>query len=132
MNILVTGGAGFIGSHFVEKCLALGHEVAVLDDFNDFYDPAIKRANIAGFIKNVPVHEIDIRDGAAVLRVVKDGRFETIVHLAARAGVRPSIKDPEALPRHQHHRHLASARGGKAGRRARVSSALRARAFMAC
>jgi UDP-glucuronate 4-epimerase len=95
MNILVTGGAGFIGSHFVEKCLALGHEVAVLDDFNDFYDPAIKRANIAGFIENVPVHEIDIRDGAAVLRVVKDGRFDTIVHFAARAGVRPSIKDPK-------------------------------------
>ena len=95
MNILVTGGAGFIGSHFVEKCLALGHEVAVLDDFNDFYDPAIKRANIAGFIKNVLVHEIDIRDGAAVLRMVKDGRFDTIVHLAARAGVRPSIKDPK-------------------------------------
>jgi UDP-glucuronate 4-epimerase len=95
MNILVTGGAGFIGSHFVEKCLALGHEVTVLDDFNDFYDPAIKRANIAGFGNDVLVHEIDIRDGAAVLRVVKDGRFDTIVHLAARAGVRPSIKDPK-------------------------------------
>jgi UDP-glucuronate 4-epimerase len=95
MNILVTGGAGFIGSHFVEKCLALGHRVAVLDDFNDFYDPAIKRANIAGFSNDVLVHEIDIRDGAAVLRVVKDGRFDTIVHLAARAGVRPSIKDPK-------------------------------------
>ena len=95
MNILVTGGAGFIGSHFVEKCLALGHEVAVLDDFNDFYDPAIKRANIAGFSNDVLVHEIDIRDGAAVLRVVKDGRFDTVVHLAARAGVRPSIKDPK-------------------------------------
>ena len=47
MKILVTGGAGFIGSHFAAKCLKLGHSVAVMDEFNDFYDPAIKRANIA-------------------------------------------------------------------------------------
>jgi UDP-glucuronate 4-epimerase len=95
MRILVTGGAGFIGSHFVEKCLTDGHAVAVLDEFNDFYDPAIKRANVATFAKDAPVHEIDIRDGAAVLRVVKEGKFDTIVHLAARAGVRPSIKEPK-------------------------------------
>ena len=94
MKILVTGGAGFIGSHFVEKCLALGHSVAVVDDFNDFYDPAIKRANVAGFAKDAPVHDADIRDADAMLRIVKDGRFDSIVHLAARAGVRPSIKDP--------------------------------------
>ena len=95
MKILVTGGAGFIGSHFVEKCLALGHSVAVLDEFNDFYDPAIKRANIAGFAPDVPVHETDLRDRDAVNRVVLGGGFDTIVHLAARAGVRPSIKDPK-------------------------------------
>ena len=95
MNILVTGGAGFIGSHFVERCLALGHQVAILDDFNDFYDPALKRANVARISGEAPVHEIDIRDEAAVLRVVRDGHFDTIVHLAARAGVRPSIKDPK-------------------------------------
>lgn len=94
MKILVTGGAGFIGSHFVEKCLALGHSVAVVDEFNDFYDPAIKRANVAGFAKDAPVHEADIRDADAMLRIVKDGRFDSVVHLAARAGVRPSIKDP--------------------------------------
>lgn len=94
MKILVTGGAGFIGSHFVEKCLALGHSVAVVDEFNDFYDPAIKRANVAGFAKDAPVHEADIRDADTMLRIVKDGRFDSIVHLAARAGVRPSIKDP--------------------------------------
>lgn len=94
MKILVTGGAGFIGSHFVERCLALGHAVAVVDEFNDFYDPAIKRANVAGFAKDVPVHETDIRDADAVTRIVKEGKFDSIVHLAARAGVRPSIKDP--------------------------------------
>jgi UDP-glucuronate 4-epimerase len=95
MRILVTGGAGFIGSHFVEKCLQLGHSAAVLDDFNDFYDPAIKRANLSGIAKDVPVHEADIRDGDAVLKLVKGGRFDTIVHLAARAGVRPSIQEPK-------------------------------------
>ena len=95
MKILVTGGAGFIGSHFVERCLAACHSVEVVDDFNDFYDPAIKRANVAGFVDRVPVHEIDIRDGEAVLGVVKTGKFDCIVHLAARAGVRPSISDPK-------------------------------------
>ena len=95
MRILVTGGAGFIGSHFVEKCLALGHSVAVLDDFNDFYDPAIKRANVAAFAKDVPIHEADLRDRDAVSRIVGGGRFDTIAHLAARAGVRPSISDPK-------------------------------------
>ena len=95
MKILVTGGAGFIGSHFVERSLVLGHAVEVMDDFNDFYAPAIKRANVAGFAAHVPVHELDIRDGEAVLRVVKAGGFDCIAHLAARAGVRPSIRDPK-------------------------------------
>jgi UDP-glucuronate 4-epimerase len=95
MNILVTGGAGFIGSHFVERCLALGHRVAVIDEFNDFYDPAIKRRNLEAVKGEVPIHEVDIRDGDAVMRVIKEGGFDTIVHLAARAGVRPSIKEPK-------------------------------------
>lgn len=95
MKILVTGGAGFIGSHLVEKCLALGHSVEVIDDFNDFYNPSIKRANVAAFAADVPVHEVDIRDGDAVLRVVMERKFDAIIHLAARAGVRPSIQDPQ-------------------------------------
>ena len=94
MKILITGGAGFIGSHFVERCLKLGHTVDVVDEFNDFYDPAIKRSNVAAFAKDAAVHELDIRNADAMLRLVKEGRYDTIVHLAARAGVRPSIKDP--------------------------------------
>ena len=95
MKVLVTGGAGFIGSNFVEKLLAEGHTVSVLDDFNDFYDPVIKRANIAGFAKDAPVHEADLRDWAAVERIVGAEKPDAIVHLAARAGVRPSIKEPK-------------------------------------
>ncbi len=95
MNVLVTGGAGFIGSHLVGQLLRLGHAVEVLDDFNDFYDPAITRRTVAGFERDAPVHEGDLRDEATVQRVVGEGKFDTIVHLAARAGVRPSIAQPK-------------------------------------
>ena len=95
MRILVTGGAGFIGSHLVEKLLAAGHSVAILDDFNDFYDPQIKRANIAALSKNVPVHHVDLRENAAVRNLFHREKFDTIAHLAARAGVRPSIQHPQ-------------------------------------
>jgi UDP-glucuronate 4-epimerase len=94
MKVLVTGGAGFIGSHLVERLLREGNEVAVLDEFNDFYDPRIKRDNLAAVRDSIELHESDIRDEAAVHRIVKNGRFDSIVHLAARAGVRPSIKEP--------------------------------------
>ena len=95
MRILVTGGAGFIGSHLVEKLLAVGHEVAILDDFNDFYDPQIKYANIASFAKDVTIHHVDLRDSASVRNLFHREKFETIAHLAARAGVRPSIQYPQ-------------------------------------
>jgi UDP-glucuronate 4-epimerase len=95
MRVLVTGGAGFIGSHLVESLLAAGHEVAILDDFNDYYDPQIKRANIAAVSKNVAIHAVDLRDAAAVRNVFHGQKFDTIVHLAARAGVRPSIQHPQ-------------------------------------
>ena len=95
MRILVTGGAGFIGSHLVEKLLAAGHEVAILDDFNDFYDPQIKHANIAGVAKDVTMYHVDLRDGASLRNLFHREKFETIAHLAARAGVRPSIQHPQ-------------------------------------
>jgi len=94
MRILVTGGAGFIGSHLVEKLLAVGHEVVILDDFNDFYDPQIKHANIADFAKDVTVCHVDLRDSDSVRTVFRREKVEVIMHLAARAGVRPSIQHP--------------------------------------
>ncbi len=95
MRILVTGGAGFIGSHLVEKLLSLGYEVAILDDFNDFYDPQIKRQNIAAVAKDVAIHHLDLRDSGAVRNLFHREKFEAIAHLAARAGVRPSIQNPQ-------------------------------------
>jgi len=95
MRILVTGGAGFIGSHLVEKLLGAGHAAAILDDFNDFYDPQIKRENIAAVSKDVPVHLVDLRENAAVRNLFHREKFDTIAHLAARAGVRPSIQHPQ-------------------------------------
>src|SRR6184192_1196653 len=94
MRILITGGAGFIGSHLVENLLAVGHEVVVLDDFNDFYDPRIKHANIAGFAKDVSVCRVDLRESDSVRAVFHREKVYAIAHLAARAGVRPSIQQP--------------------------------------
>jgi UDP-glucuronate 4-epimerase len=94
MKVLVTGGAGFIGSHLVERLLEAGHGVDVLDEFNDYYDPRIKRANLLAVQDRITIHEADIRSAAAVDRIVSRGGFDCIVHFAARAGVRPSIKEP--------------------------------------
>ncbi len=95
MRVLVTGGAGFIGSHLVEKLLGDNHEVGILDDFNDYYDPEIKRHNIRKVAGEVPIHRVDIRDANAVRDLFHRERFDAIVHLAARAGVRPSIAQPQ-------------------------------------
>jgi len=95
MKVIVTGAAGFIGSHLCERLLAEGHQILGVDNFDDFYDPAIKRRNIADCQKdeNFRLIEADIRDSAAMDKAVGGG-IDIIVHLAARAGVRPSIAKP--------------------------------------
>src|SRR2546423_14901580 len=97
-NILVTGGAGFIGSHLVYRLLAEKEwRVVAVDDFNDFYDPSVKRANVSGHLENSAYRlvEVDIRDRAGLISLFDEMSFDVIVHLAARAGVRPSLKEPQ-------------------------------------
>jgi UDP-glucuronate 4-epimerase len=96
MRILVTGAAGFIGSHLVDRLLAAGHQVLGIDNFNDFYDPAIKARNIAD-ASTRPGFELvrgDILDNDLLASVFARFRPERVVHLAAWAGVRPSIERP--------------------------------------
>ena len=95
MRILVTGAAGFIGSHLCERLVANGRPVVGVDNFDDFYDPQIKRQNIARCLEKEDFRlvEADIRDSAAMAQAIAGG-VEIIVHLAAKAGVRPSIAQP--------------------------------------
>ena len=97
-SILVTGGAGFIGAKAADLFLREGWRVGIIDDFNDFYDPAIKRANIAALSGQPEVFEGDICDPAAVERAFAPG-WDVVLHLAARAGVRPSIENPDLYAR---------------------------------
>jgi UDP-glucuronate 4-epimerase len=96
-RVLITGGAGFIGSHVTERLLGDGWHVTALDNFDPFYDRTIKCRNIKPFRDNpgYSLIEADIRDDVR-LRTVLTGEYDVIVHLAAKAGVRPSIKDPVA------------------------------------
>ena len=94
---MVTGGAGFIGSHLVDRLLSEGvWDITVVDDLNDFYSPDIKRANIAAHINepNYRMIQADIRDAAKLRKIFDEREFDVIVHLAARAGVRPSLREP--------------------------------------
>jgi UDP-glucuronate 4-epimerase len=97
-HILITGGAGFIGSHLCEKLVSCGHRVTCLDNFDPFYDPQIKRDNLAAFdgSENFRLVEGDIRNLELLQGLWRDDAPETVVHLAAKAGVRPSIEDPLA------------------------------------
>ncbi|HKQ93896.1 MAG TPA: GDP-mannose 4,6-dehydratase [Blastocatellia bacterium] len=98
-RFLVTGGAGFIGSHLVDRLLAQRpSRVVVVDNFDEFYDPQIKRANIADHVNNQAyiMVKADIRDYAALKQVFAEYHFDAIVHLAAKAGVRPSVSEPRA------------------------------------
>jgi len=95
-TILVTGGAGFIGSNLVDKLLSLNNKVTIVDNFDDFYDVEIKRNNISEHLKNQNYNllELDICDFTALKDNLKEN-YDAIVHLAAKAGVRPSIQNPQ-------------------------------------
>jgi len=95
-RILITGGAGFIGSHLCEKLLRNGNQVFCIDDLNDFYSPAIKRKNLENCMqnKNFRFYKEDILNKREIGKIIKNEEIEKIVHLAARAGVRPSIEQP--------------------------------------
>jgi UDP-glucuronate 4-epimerase len=94
-TILLTGGAGFIGSHLSEKLLEAGHELWCIDNLDPYYDPAIKRQNLAVAVRNERFHFIEAdltADPGTWQGPLRDARFDAIIHLAARAGVRPSIR----------------------------------------
>lgn len=97
MRILVTGAAGFIGSHLAEHLCRRGDEVVGLDNFNDYYDPARKRANEQRLCAypNFRMVEADVRDRATLFRLFEDARFDAVGHLAAMAGVRDAVKQPD-------------------------------------
>ena len=96
MTIMITGCAGFIGSHVVDRLLSGGKNVVGVDNLDSFYDPSIKMKNIEHNLddKNFIFYKADVRDKAEMEQIFKDNEIDVIIHLAARAGVRPSIQDP--------------------------------------
>jgi UDP-glucuronate 4-epimerase len=96
VNVLLTGGAGFIGSHVADRLAVRGDRVVIVDSFDAFYDPEVKRRNIAPALAtgNVSLIECDICDRTGLERATKGIDFDAVVHLAARAGVRPSLERP--------------------------------------
>jgi len=102
VNFLVTGGAGFIGSHVCERLLGAGHAVWAFDDLNNFYDPQIKRHNlrdIESLAKPFAFVQGDLVDRAALDELFGSMKFDQVIHLAARAGVRPSLAEPALYQR---------------------------------
>jgi UDP-glucuronate 4-epimerase len=95
VNVLVTGGAGFIGSHVCERLVERGDSIVIVDSFDPFYPPETKRSNISRLIGGgVKLVEADIADPAGLDAALADTDLDAIVHLAARAGVRPSLENP--------------------------------------
>ncbi len=98
-KVLVTGGAGFIGSTICAKLLSLGHQVICLDDLDPYYDPELKKANIAHFGDGFTHVNVDICDAKAIAHAVKDADPDYVIHEAAQAGVRASVIDPAKTAR---------------------------------
>ncbi|MCX6777919.1 MAG: GDP-mannose 4,6-dehydratase [Candidatus Micrarchaeota archaeon] len=101
MKILVTGGAGFIGSHLCERLLSLGHKVSAIDNFDPFYPKEVKLRNIEKVKANANFRffEADIRDAKEISAIFRSSKPEAVIHLAAKAGVRPSLADPAGYQR---------------------------------
>lgn len=95
-KILITGGAGFIGSATAKKLIDRGDQVVMIDNFNDYYDPSLKEARIKNFLKGYKfkLYRGDIRDEKLIERIFKKEKIDKVIHLAALAGVRNSLKDP--------------------------------------
>lgn len=94
MNILVTGGAGFIGCHLILRLLDEGHSVICVDNMNDYYDPELKKARLSLFKEKVKFYKTDISDREKLEVVFKENKIDKICHLAAQAGVRYSLENP--------------------------------------
>ena len=96
MTILITGGAGFIGSTLADKLLSMGKKVAVVDNFNDYYDSEIKENNVKSNLNNLQykLYRGDICNRELMRQIFSENKISTVVHIAARAGVRPSLEDP--------------------------------------
>lgn len=97
MKVLITGGAGFIGSHLADKLLKQNHQVIVIDNFNDYYETKIKWQNVAHNINN-PNYKLyctELQDKKSLNKIFSQYKFDAVVHLAGCAGVRPSLEDPE-------------------------------------
>jgi len=96
MKILITGGAGFIGSNLAKKLIDRGDEVVIIDNFNDYYDPKLKQDRIKKYLKGykIKVYKGDIRDYKFLERMFKKEKIDKIMHLAAMAGVRYAIEHP--------------------------------------
>src|SRR3981081_1175485 len=95
MKLLVSVAACSLCSHLCGALVRRGDTVSVIDNFNDFYDPAIKRSNVSNFPRSVRVYEIDLCDQVATTNTLAEQKPDAIIHLAARAGVRPSVHSPE-------------------------------------
>ena len=110
MNVLVTGAAGFIGSHLAERLAARGDTVVGVDNFNDYYDPARKRRNAEAVCrrKGVMVLEADIRNRARMFELFEEHRFDAVAHIAAMAGVLQRGSPADSLRRGRLYRHATS------------------------